>query len=274
MPRVCLVLPKPGSSGGQQKPPKKKEIRERRQQKCPYLGSWGRLLESVDAHVKGHQHKLAARASTACQPQKAPALVPDLLVAGLNEAHVTGSGAWSCTLELPALLAPRRNHPYRRTVEARARKEAHRLRGPTGTTSCTTQSRERCSCRGGGTWGTSRRCSARSDGRRRGDEGGDAAEARRVARHESLAGASVAGVCTRGGGGRPPCERTHIYIYTYTYIHIHAHTYIQSLEYVSRNENAVRSESAAQLNSRNGRGRTRAANKQYQCAFLVVVGND
>ena len=64
------------------------------------------------------------------------------------------------------------------------------------------------------------------------------------------------------------------YTYIHIYIHIHAHTYIQSLEYVSRNENAVRSESAAKLNSRNGRGRTRAANKQYQCAFFVVVGND
>ena len=82
------------------------------------LDSWERLLESIDAHVRGHQHNLAVHASTACQPQKALALVPDLFQAGLNEAHVTASGAWSCTLDLPALFAPGDHHPYRRTVEA------------------------------------------------------------------------------------------------------------------------------------------------------------
>ena len=52
------------------------------------LGRWGRSLQSLDAHMKGHQHNLAARASTACQPRKALALVPDLLVAGPRDANV------------------------------------------------------------------------------------------------------------------------------------------------------------------------------------------
>ena len=38
------------------------------------LGSWGRWLQSLDAHAKGHQHNLAVHASTACQPRKVPAL--------------------------------------------------------------------------------------------------------------------------------------------------------------------------------------------------------
>ena len=70
------------------------------------LGSRGRLLQSLDAHTKGHLQTLAVPASTACQLRQAVALGPDLLVAGLRDANVTGSGAWSCTLELPALFEP------------------------------------------------------------------------------------------------------------------------------------------------------------------------
>ena len=40
--------------------------------------------------------------------RKALAFVSDLEVARLREAHVAGSGAWSCNVELPAL-------PYRLT---------------------------------------------------------------------------------------------------------------------------------------------------------------
>ena len=87
------------------------------------LGSWWRLLQSLDTHMQGHQHCLAVHAPTACQPRKALALAPDLLVAGLRDAKVTGSGAWSCTLELPALFEPGDNHPYRVRLEARTRKE-------------------------------------------------------------------------------------------------------------------------------------------------------
>ena len=87
------------------------------------LGSRGRLLQSLGAHMKGHQQNLVVHASTACQPWKVPALVPDLLVAGLSDAKITSSEPWSCTLELPALFEPGDNHPYRVTLEARTRKE-------------------------------------------------------------------------------------------------------------------------------------------------------
>ena len=84
------------------------------------LGSWGRLMQSLDAHMKGHQQNLPVRASTACQPRKALALVPDLLVAGPRDAN---SGAWSCTLDLPALFEPGDSQPYRAALEARTRME-------------------------------------------------------------------------------------------------------------------------------------------------------
>ena len=87
------------------------------------LGSLGRLLQCLDAHMKGHQHNLAVHASTACQPRKVLVLAPDLLVAWLRYANVTGKGAWRCTLELPALFKPGDNHPYRVTLEARTKKD-------------------------------------------------------------------------------------------------------------------------------------------------------
>ena len=40
------------------------------------------------------------------------------LVAGLNGAHATGSGAWACTLDLPALFTAGDAHPYRVSREA------------------------------------------------------------------------------------------------------------------------------------------------------------
>ncbi len=85
--------------------------------------SWPALLACLDEHAKNMQQALAVHTSTACQPQKAPGVVQDLLVAGLRDAHVTGSGAWECTLSLPALYAAEDGHPFRVMVEAPSRKE-------------------------------------------------------------------------------------------------------------------------------------------------------
>ena len=64
------------------------------------------------------QQALAVHTFTACQPQKAPGVVDDLLVAGLRDAHVTNSGAWACTLDLPALFTAGGAHPYRISRDA------------------------------------------------------------------------------------------------------------------------------------------------------------
>ena len=80
-------------------------------------------MQSLEAHLEGHPQRFALHASTAFQPQKVPALVPDLVVAGLTDAKITSSGAWSCTLALPALFEPGGNHPYWATLEARTKNE-------------------------------------------------------------------------------------------------------------------------------------------------------
>jgi len=86
------------------------------------LDSWTHLLECMKDHMKATaQQNLAIHASTACQPQKAEALVPDLMVAGLQDAHVNDSGAWTCTLTLPALFQPGDNHPVSVTCEGRSK---------------------------------------------------------------------------------------------------------------------------------------------------------
>ena len=81
-----------------------------------------RVICSELLHVKGRQHNRAVHAPTSCQPRKMPALVRDLLVAGLRDANVTGSGH-NCTLELPALFEPGDNHPYWVALEERTKKE-------------------------------------------------------------------------------------------------------------------------------------------------------
>ena len=80
------------------------------------LRSWPLLLQALNDHTKEVRQSLAVHTSTACQPQKAEALVPDLLVAGLRDAHSIGFGEWTCTLYLPALFAPGDAHPYQMTV--------------------------------------------------------------------------------------------------------------------------------------------------------------
>ena len=82
------------------------------------LPSWGALLACLDEHAKEMQQALAVRTPTACQPQQAPGVVEDLLVAGLRHAHVTDSGARACTLDLPALFTAGDAHPYRVSREA------------------------------------------------------------------------------------------------------------------------------------------------------------
>ena len=93
------------------------------------LPSWGALLACLDEHAKEMQQALAVHTSTACQPQKAPGVVEDLLVAGLSDAHATGSGAWACTLDLPALFTAGDAHPYRVSREAPTRQQVIRRLG-------------------------------------------------------------------------------------------------------------------------------------------------
>ena len=89
------------------------------------LQSWPLLLKALNDHTKEVRQSLAVHTSTACQPQKAEALVPDLLDAGLRKAHSTGFGEWTCTLYLPALFAPGDAHPYQMTVrQAPSKKQA------------------------------------------------------------------------------------------------------------------------------------------------------
>ena len=89
--------------------------------------SYPLLLAALDEHFKDMRQGLAVHASTACQPRKLPGLVQDLMVAGLQDAHLTGFGGWNgwqCTLDLPALFEAGDDHPYRVTVMSRSRQAA------------------------------------------------------------------------------------------------------------------------------------------------------
>ena len=80
-------------------------LRSRATEEATFYASipgWSALLACLDDHARGMQQALAVHTSTVCQPQKAPGVVKDLLVAGLRHAHVTDSGAWTCALHLPA----------------------------------------------------------------------------------------------------------------------------------------------------------------------------
>ncbi len=92
------------------------------------LVAWGGdLLNVIDENSKtGPQEVLAVHASRECQPRKAPVLVEDLLKAVLNDAHRTGSGTWTVTLELPALFAPNDGYPFHLTHQATTRKQVVR----------------------------------------------------------------------------------------------------------------------------------------------------
>ena len=44
-------------------------------------------------------------------------------MAGLNYAHTTDSGAWTCTLDLPAMYEAGDGYPFRCTLEATSKKK-------------------------------------------------------------------------------------------------------------------------------------------------------
>ena len=69
-------------------------------------GAWQQLLRVIDEHTKDVQQTLAVHASRCSQPQHEPALASSLEAAGLKDAHVTGSGAWEVSLDLPSLFDP------------------------------------------------------------------------------------------------------------------------------------------------------------------------
>ena len=48
--------------------------------------------------------------------------MPDLDAAGLRQVHVTGSGAWTVSLDLPALYAPGDGAAFHVTVESSTKK--------------------------------------------------------------------------------------------------------------------------------------------------------
>ena len=79
--------------------------------------AWPQLLRAIEKHGKNVRQLLMVHTSTCGQPQKAEALVPSLEAAGLGQAHLTGSGAWTVSLDMPALYAPGDGAAFHITVE-------------------------------------------------------------------------------------------------------------------------------------------------------------
>ena len=84
--------------------------------------AWEQLLRVIEQHGQNLQYLLAVHTSTCAQPGKAEALVPSLEAAGFRQAHVTGSGAWTVSLDLPALYAPGDAAAFHLTVEGVSKK--------------------------------------------------------------------------------------------------------------------------------------------------------
>ena len=84
--------------------------------------AWEQLLQVIAQHGKNLQNLLAVHTSTCSQPGKVEALVPSLEAAGFRQAHVTGSGAWTVSLDLPALYAPGDAAAFHLTVEGVSKK--------------------------------------------------------------------------------------------------------------------------------------------------------
>ena len=83
--------------------------------------AWPQLLRAIEKHGKSVRQLLMVHTSTCGQPQKAEALVPSLEAAGLGQAHLTGSGAWTVSLDVPALRAPGDGAAFHITVEGPSR---------------------------------------------------------------------------------------------------------------------------------------------------------
>ena len=86
-------------------------------QQMQATAAWPRLLQAIDAHGRDLQRTLAVHTSMCNQPEHAPALVASLEAAGLRQAHVTGSGAWTVSLDLPAMFAQGDGAPIHITVQ-------------------------------------------------------------------------------------------------------------------------------------------------------------
>ena len=84
--------------------------------------AWEQLMQVIEQHGKNLQNLLAVHTSTCAQPMKAEALVPSLEEAGFRQAHLTSSGAWTVSLDLPALYAPGDEATFHLTVKGDSRK--------------------------------------------------------------------------------------------------------------------------------------------------------
>ena len=79
--------------------------------------AWPQLLRAIEQHGKNVRQVLAVHTSTCAQPQKARALVPSLDEAGFLQAHITDSGPWTVSLDMPALYAHGDGATFHITVE-------------------------------------------------------------------------------------------------------------------------------------------------------------
>ena len=86
--------------------------------------SWQILLNEIEKHCRaGVKQVLAVHTSTACQRGKRQGLVEDLEQAGLRDAHTTGSGVWTVSLDLPALYTPGDGAHFHVQVEGSSKTE-------------------------------------------------------------------------------------------------------------------------------------------------------
>ena len=86
--------------------------------------SWARLQTQINAQCPYIPRVLAIHASTCAQPRKQKGLVPSLDHAGLREARVTASGAWTVSLTMPALFEPGDGAAFHVTAEGHSNRLA------------------------------------------------------------------------------------------------------------------------------------------------------
>ena len=87
------------------------------------LGRSGEVVAALDAHTEGAPAQCGCARAHRLPAKEGACVGARFLVAWLRDANVTGPGAWSCTLELPALFEPGDNHSYLLTLEARTKQE-------------------------------------------------------------------------------------------------------------------------------------------------------
>ena len=91
-------------------------------QQMKATAAWQKLLRAIMLHSKIVRNVLMVHTSTCGQPGHAEALVPSLDDAGLRHPRRTTSGAWTVSLDLPALYAPGDGAAFHVTVVGRTKK--------------------------------------------------------------------------------------------------------------------------------------------------------